>query len=78
MWWEADRGMSMALRYLHMQYMLTAKRLGMQPHAEGDLAVGAARPMAIPEMRRTRLGSRIASVSESDLAALRCPIGTDI
>ena len=77
-WWEADRETHMALRYLHMQYLSTAKRLGLQSHVDGDAAVGAARPTEIPETWRTKLESRLASVSDADLHTLRYPTGADI
>ena len=77
-WWEAGREMQMALRYLTMQHRSMAKRLGLQPHAEGDLSVGAARPAGIPEEWRTKLDSRVASLVEADLDGLRHPSGTAI
>ena len=72
-WWAADRQLCMALRYLHMQYMLTVKRLGIQQEESEDFDVGAGSPTSIPENWRTKLEEKIAGASEADLDALRAP-----
>ena len=72
-WWESERLLSMAFRYLELEHVRMLLRRGESGHAHAGASVDANLHFIVPEEWRVRVRARIASLTPVDVDALAAP-----
>ena len=77
-WWESEKLACMGLRYLEVEYLRTAARLGLSlPAPPAGPEDGAVRPSVLPQKWRDSFLEKLRSMSEEDLRAFEEPVAAD-
>ena len=72
-WWESERLLSMAFRYLELEHMRLRQRRGDSSHAHAGASADANLHFIVPEEWRARVRARVESLTPADVDALAAP-----
>ena len=73
-WWESEKLACMGLRYLEVEYLRSATRLGLPlPDAPAGAEDGAVRPSVLPPKWRDTFLEKVRTITEEELRAFEEP-----